>query len=92
VIATGPDSRKVKNVRANPKGAVTIGGDPVNDHERYAVGYLFQREWSLEGEPGFEWIRKTASATGPTMSGSSASWLTGDRIRHCASESARWRR
>ena len=33
VIATGPESRKVKNIRANTKGAVTIGGDPGNDHE-----------------------------------------------------------
>lgn len=60
VIATGPESRKVRNIRANPKGAITIGGDPVNDHERYGVGYLFQGEWSLEGEPDFEWIRKIA--------------------------------
>ncbi len=60
VIATGPDSRKVKNICANPKGAVTIGGDPINNHASYAVGYLFQGEWSLEGEPGFEWIRRIA--------------------------------
>ena len=60
VIATGPESRKVKNFRANTKGAVTIGGDPINDHESYAVGYLFQGEWSLEDEPGFDWIRRIA--------------------------------
>lgn len=60
VIATGPNARKVRNVRANPKGAVTIGGDPVGDHEGYAVGYLFQGEWALEGEPGFDWIRRIA--------------------------------
>jgi predicted pyridoxine 5'-phosphate oxidase superfamily flavin-nucleotide-binding protein len=60
VIATGPEARKVKNIRINPKGAVTIGGDPVNDHESYAVGYSFQGEWSLEGEPGFDWVRRIA--------------------------------
>ena len=60
VIATGPETRKVRNIRTNPKGAVTIGGDPVGDHERYAVGYLFQGEWSLEGEPESEWIRRIA--------------------------------
>jgi predicted pyridoxine 5'-phosphate oxidase superfamily flavin-nucleotide-binding protein len=60
VIATGPAARKVKNVRTNPKGAVTVGGDPANDHDSYGIGYLFQGEWSLEGEPGFEWIRKIA--------------------------------
>jgi hypothetical protein len=36
------------------------GGDPVNDHDSYAVGYLFQGEWCLESEPGFDWIRKIA--------------------------------
>jgi len=60
VIATGPESRKVRNAKTNPKGAVTIGGDPVNDHESYAAGYLFLGEWSLEGEPGFDWIRRIA--------------------------------
>jgi predicted pyridoxine 5'-phosphate oxidase superfamily flavin-nucleotide-binding protein len=60
VIATGPAARKIRNIRANPKGAVTVGGDPVNDHDSYGVGYLFQGEWSLEGEPGFDWIRKIA--------------------------------
>jgi predicted pyridoxine 5'-phosphate oxidase superfamily flavin-nucleotide-binding protein len=60
IIATGPNARKVRNIRSNPKGAITIGGDPVNEHESYAVDYLFQGEWSLEGEPGFEWIRRIA--------------------------------
>jgi hypothetical protein len=60
IVATGPTARKVKNARANPKGAVTVGGDPVNDHDSYTVGYLFQGEWALDGEPGFDWIRKIA--------------------------------
>lgn len=60
VISTGPESRKVKNIRDNPKGAVTVGGEPVDDHKEYGLGYLFQGEWSLEGEPEFEWVRKIA--------------------------------
>lgn len=60
VVATGPDSRKIKNIRINPKGAIVIGGEPVGDHERYAAGYLFQGEWLIEGEPGFDWIRRIA--------------------------------
>lgn len=60
LIATGPVARKVRNVRANPKGAVTVGGDELDDHARYTPGYLFQGEWTLEGEPGFDWIRRIA--------------------------------
>lgn len=60
VIATAPESRKVKNIRANPKGAVTVGGDTDDDYTSYQVGYLFQGDWSVEGEPGFEWIRRIA--------------------------------
>lgn len=60
VIATGPESRKVRNIRANPKGAVVIGGNPLDDHARYSVGYLFQGTWALEGAPGFDWIRRIA--------------------------------
>lgn len=60
VIATGPEVRKTKNARANPKGAVTVGGDPRDDHASYGPGYLFQGDWSLEGEPGFDWIRRIA--------------------------------
>jgi predicted pyridoxine 5'-phosphate oxidase superfamily flavin-nucleotide-binding protein len=60
VIATGPASRKVKNIRVNPKGAVVVGGNPVNDHQSYSVGYLFQGDWAVEGEPGLDWIRRIA--------------------------------
>jgi hypothetical protein len=60
LISTSPDSRKVKNIQANPKGAVCIGGDPIGDHEGYTTGYLFQGEWSLEGEPEFAWIIRIA--------------------------------
>lgn len=60
VIATGPEARKVKNIRSNPKGAVTIGGDANNDYSSYQVGYLFQGDWAIEGEPGFDWIRRIA--------------------------------
>ncbi|MBN2303187.1 MAG: pyridoxamine 5'-phosphate oxidase family protein [Anaerolineae bacterium] len=58
VVATGLNTRKLKNVRANPKGAVTVGGDPLDGHRKYSPGYLFLGDWALDGEPGFEWIRK----------------------------------
>lgn len=61
VIATGPETHKVRNIRANPKGAIVIGGEPKDDSfVGYQVGYLFQGDWSIEGEPGFEWIRRIA--------------------------------
>jgi hypothetical protein len=60
IMATGPESRKVQHIRANPKGAVVIGGDPKGDHRAYHVGYLFQGDFSLEGEPGFEGITRIA--------------------------------
>jgi PPOX class probable F420-dependent enzyme len=60
VMCTGPESRKVKNIRANPRGAVCIGGDPQSDHRAYHVGYLFQGDFSIEGEPGCDWITRIA--------------------------------
>lgn len=60
MIATGPNAQKVKNIRANPKGAITVGGDALADYRHYGVGYLFQGDFSLEGEPGFDWIRRIA--------------------------------
>jgi hypothetical protein len=60
LMATGPESRKIKHIRANPKGAVVIGGDPKEDHRAYHLGYLFQGDFFLEGEPSFEGIRQIA--------------------------------
>jgi hypothetical protein len=60
IVGTGPGSRKVKNIEANPKGSITVGGDPVNDHESYTTGYLLRGDWSLEGEPNMDWMRKIA--------------------------------
>lgn len=60
LIATGPQSQKIKHIRANPKGAVAIGGEPQGDHRAFHTGYLFQGDFSIEGEPGFEGIRKIA--------------------------------
>ena len=45
VIATGLNTRKLKNIRANPKGAIAIGGDPVNNHERYTAGPMILSSW-----------------------------------------------
>ena len=59
VIATGPTSRKIRNIRVNPKGAVTIGGEPKNAAGRdYDPGYLFQGEFTVETDPENIWIKR----------------------------------
>jgi hypothetical protein len=61
LLTTGYNARKLDHIRANPKGSVVIGGDPVSDeHKAYQTCYLFQGEFSLEGEPGYDLIRKMA--------------------------------
>jgi PPOX class probable F420-dependent enzyme len=60
VIATGHQTQKVQNIRANPKGAVVIGGDPLDENITYQPCYLFQGDFSIEGEPGFDWITQIA--------------------------------
>jgi predicted pyridoxine 5'-phosphate oxidase superfamily flavin-nucleotide-binding protein len=59
VIATGHESRKIRNIRANPKGAVAIGGEPEdNRHIDYEQGYLFQGDFTIEDDPDQVWIRR----------------------------------
>jgi hypothetical protein len=60
IICTGPGSRKVKNIQVNPKGAAVIGGDPLDENISYQPCYLFQGDFSIEGEPGFDWITRIA--------------------------------
>ena len=61
LVACGYKTRRVKHIRANPKGSLVIGGDPVSDqHRAYHPGYLFQGDFFLEGEPGFEGITRIA--------------------------------
>jgi nitroimidazol reductase NimA-like FMN-containing flavoprotein (pyridoxamine 5'-phosphate oxidase superfamily) len=59
VLATGGTTRKVRNILANPKGAVTVGGDPKDDvGEAYYPGYLLQGDFSVERDPSGEWIKR----------------------------------
>lgn len=60
VMATSPDSRKVRNIRANPKGAVVIGGEPIGKHTGYTPGYLFQGDFVIEADPENAWIIRIA--------------------------------
>ncbi len=60
VIATGGNARKIKNILANPKGAVTIGGEPIGKHRAYEPCYLFQGEFTVEPDPQNIWIRRIA--------------------------------
>jgi PPOX class probable F420-dependent enzyme len=53
VIISVRDTRKVGHILANPKGAVTIGGDPDD-----GAGYLIKGEFSIEPDPEDAWVRK----------------------------------
>ncbi len=46
-------ARKIKHIQANPKGALTIGGDPYGSE-----GYLLKGEFSIEDDPGHRWLRE----------------------------------
>jgi hypothetical protein len=59
VISSAEDTRKIRNIRANSKGAVTIGGDPEDEiGEAYTTGYLFEGDFSIAPDTGSEWIRR----------------------------------
>jgi general stress protein 26 len=45
------DARKIDYVKANPKGAVSVGGEPYG-----AEGYLIKGEVSLEEDDGHRWL------------------------------------
>jgi general stress protein 26 len=53
VVISVRETRKVGHILANPKGAVTIGGDPGDD-----AGYLIKGEFSIEADPEDAWVRK----------------------------------
>jgi general stress protein 26 len=52
VIMGARDTKKVGHMKANPKGAVSIGGGPEDD-----AGYLIKGEWRVEEDPGKHWQR-----------------------------------
>jgi PPOX class probable F420-dependent enzyme len=53
VVISVSSTRKVGHIRANPKGAVTIGGDPGD-----GAGYLIKGEFSIEADPDDVWVKK----------------------------------
>jgi general stress protein 26 len=53
VIISVRQTAKVGHILANPKGAVTIGGDPGN-----GAGYLIKGHFSIESDPDATWTRK----------------------------------
>ena len=52
IIIAERGTKKIKNVRANPKGAVSIGGEPGE------LSYLIKGEMIVEEDPGFEWMKR----------------------------------
>lgn len=53
VVISERKTVKLGHIKANPKGAMQIGGD-TND----GGGYLFKGEFSIEEDPGDEWMNK----------------------------------
>ena len=45
-------ARKIRNIQANPKGAVTVGGDPYRSE-----GYLLKGEFAIEEDAEHRWLR-----------------------------------
>jgi nitroimidazol reductase NimA-like FMN-containing flavoprotein (pyridoxamine 5'-phosphate oxidase superfamily) len=45
--------RKIRSIKANPKGALTVGGDPYGSE-----GYLLKGEFAIEEDPGHRWVRE----------------------------------
>jgi len=46
-------ARKIKHIRHNPRGALTIGGDPYGSE-----GYLIKGEFSIEVDINHRWLRE----------------------------------
>jgi PPOX class probable F420-dependent enzyme len=53
VIIAVRSTRKVQHILSNPKGAVTVGGDPADGQ-----GYLIKGDFSIEPDPDDAWTRK----------------------------------
>ena len=47
------NTRKNRYIQANPKGALSIGGDPYGSE-----GYLLKGEFAIEDDPGYRWLRE----------------------------------
>jgi hypothetical protein len=68
------NTRKIKHIQANPKGALTIGGDPYGSE-----GYLLKGEFALEDDPGFRWLSAITYRYEPreTAEKELAEWIAG---------------
>ena len=55
IITTVRDTRKVDFIRANPKGAITVGGDFAD-----GAGYTLKGEFRIEEDPGLQWLKRTS--------------------------------
>lgn len=53
VVISVSSTRKVGHIKANPKGAIAIGGDPAD-----GGGYLIKGDFSIEADPEDAWVRK----------------------------------
>lgn len=51
IFFSSKGARKIKHIRANPKGAMTVGGDPYGSE-----GYLIKGEFSIEGDVNHRWL------------------------------------
>lgn len=52
VVIAVRETRKVGHIRANPKGAIAVGGD-----EGDGGGYLIKGEFMIEDDPDDYWVR-----------------------------------
>jgi hypothetical protein len=44
--------QKIRSIQANPKGALTVGGDPYRSE-----GYLLKGEFAIEEDPEHRWLK-----------------------------------
>jgi hypothetical protein len=51
VFFSSRNTRKINYIQANPKGALTIGGDPYGSE-----GYLLKGDFAIEDDPGYRWL------------------------------------
>ncbi len=53
VLISERGTHKVQHVQSNPKGALTVGGQPGD-----GAGYLIRGDFSIEEDPDRVWLRK----------------------------------
>lgn len=53
VFFSSRGARKIAYIQANPKGAVSIGGNPYGSE-----GYLLKGEFSIEEDSSYQWLRE----------------------------------